>query len=266
MELTMALQDDSTPWEPPREAFPVNSQGENLLHGRSYFSSLGQVRRKPSRPDAPPTFSKSCTDKLALKQCTSLLSATTSLLISPQNMYLRSLILPVSQLSDTAIARAFSTTGRMSPLADDAHRMARWKGSGHVFHPLKVFPTTLEFIHSRRQLILTGNSLTSSNISAAWTPRFCETLIGGTIQGRKQFSLKGASRVCKRRAWKLALGITSVLGDRALKTTLESERYELVKQSSLLDGRRRVKEDVIAVLGGWPRNVGGDDFTVDGVE
>ena len=75
MELTMALQEDATPWvsAPPTLSSTADHE-PSALRGRSNFSLLGIVRAKPSRPDAPPTLSKSCTDKLVVKQATSLLS------------------------------------------------------------------------------------------------------------------------------------------------------------------------------------------------
>ena len=78
MELTMAAQDDATPWDlPPLAITPGDSTPAEpeILHGRGYFSVLGSVRRKPSRPDAPPSLSKSCSDKIALKQSISLLNS-----------------------------------------------------------------------------------------------------------------------------------------------------------------------------------------------
>ena len=64
MELTMEAQEDATPWTSApltvtSEALPGSA---GALRGRSNFSLLGAVRCKPSRPDAPPTLSKSFTD------------------------------------------------------------------------------------------------------------------------------------------------------------------------------------------------------------
>merc|ERR1711939_420221 len=127
MELTMAAQDDATPWDlPPLAITPGDSTPAEpeILHGRGYFSVLGSVRRKPSRPDAPPSLSKSCSDKIALKQSISLLNSVTSLLISPENVYIHSLVLPASQHSSVACTRAFSDSGRLSCLKD-----REWEGS-----------------------------------------------------------------------------------------------------------------------------------------
>src|SRR6187402_1945264 len=119
MELTMAAQEDATPWDLPPSTntsshTPSSPTNTTVLHGRGYFSALGSVRRKPSRPDAPPTLSKSCSDKISLKQSTSLLSSISSLLISPDNIYIHSLILPSSQYSAVACTRAFSDSGRLA--------------------------------------------------------------------------------------------------------------------------------------------------------
>lgn len=125
MELCMAAQDDPTPWEvkdPPNQepANPSDShqtQEPKLLDGRAHFSRLGIVRRKPARADADATLSKSCSDKLALRQVSSLLSFETSLLVAPtESAYLAGVILPERELSGTGCLRAFSDQGRMKEL------------------------------------------------------------------------------------------------------------------------------------------------------
>ncbi len=131
MELTMAAQADASPWDipsppsppPPSRPRPSLSSPSQpgvpsppspppaatlLLPGRAYFSLLGAVRRKPSRADAPPTLSKSCSDKLALRQCTSLLLSPTALLVGPRDAYARTLVLPRSRYSAAGCRRAFS--------------------------------------------------------------------------------------------------------------------------------------------------------------
>lgn len=267
MELTMAAQDDATPWEMPHTNIPsptISNANEPVLHGRSYFSALGLVRRKPARPDAPPTLSKSCSDKLTLKQSTSLLSSITSLLISPRNCYINSLILPSSQYSEVACKRAFSSSGRLAPLAG---KNQKWE-DGYNFQPFRVITTGKEFAHSRRQELKKGEKILPSNISSFSTPRttLAETLIGGTLQGRKQFSVKGASLASKRSTWTLALEIATMMAVPIIERCLKVESYSAVKESRLLEGRRRVKGDVRKMLGGWVRNVGGEDFGLKEVD
>ncbi|PVH88854.1 adenosine-deaminase domain-containing protein [Cadophora sp. DSE1049] len=266
MELTMAAQDDATPWDLPSsvdvpgDSTPAEPQ---ILHGRGYFSALGSVRRKPSRPDAPPSLSKSCSDKIASKQSTSLLSSITSLLISPKDVYIHSLVLPSSQYSSVACTRAFSDTGRLSPLKNK-----QWEGS-YSFRPFGILTTDMEFVSSRRQSLGVGEKIVPSNTATSWTPNHTETLIGGSLQGRKQFSLKGASRVCKRRSWKLALDIAKAasLQIPRIEQALNVDTYDSLKQSLLLTQRKKVKADVRSnALKGWFRNEGGEDWGKDGVE
>jgi len=273
MELTMAAQEDATPWDlsltgsstslvdlSPCTAQGLPNSNEPILHGRSYISALGLVRRKPSRPDAPPTLSKSCSDKLALKQSTSLLSSITSLLISPQNCYIHSLVLPLSQYSDVACKRAFSSSGRLAPLA---RKDGQWEG-GYSFRPFQVLKTAREFSHSRRQNLSSGEKIIPSNIASFSTPRpvLAETLIGGTLQGRKQFSLQGASSTSKRSIWGFALEIATLMSLPVIKRCLEAETYSSLKNNQLLVGRRNVKEVVRKVLVGWAKNLGGEDFSI----
>jgi tRNA-specific adenosine deaminase 1 len=304
MELTMAAQEDSTPWEMPGldkhdSKFTSSSAQPDLLHGRGYFSALGQVRGKPSRPDAPPTLSKSCSDKLALKQSTSLLSSITSLLISPQNAYLTSLVLPSPQYSETACTRAFSPSGRLAPLTEKT-----W-GGGYAFREFKILTTEKEFAYSRRQVLKLGEKLVPSNIASVSGPRpeNSETLIGGTLQGRKQFSLPGASRASKQRIWQLAISVAALACGRVLvdldrtkgencehqpncmDSTLREEKnekrlfendpivqclkvetYTGIKEGKLLRERRRVKREVREMaLKGWVKNDGGESFGCDGL-
>lgn len=96
-------------------------------------------------------------------------------------------------------------------------------------------------------------------------PNSTETLIGGTLQGRKQFDVRGASKVCKRRMWKLALEVAVVAGMPDVERCLRM-KYGDLKEAGLLDGRNQVKGDVRGVLGGWVRNEGGGVFGVEGVE
>lgn len=107
----------------------------------------------------------------------------------------------------------------------------------------------------------------ASNIASTSTPTFSESLIGGTLQGRKQFSFKGASRVCNRRSWKLALEIAALVGVPAIERCLTVGAYGEVKRSALLEERKRVKSEVREqALRGWIRNTGDEDWYVEDLE
>lgn len=264
MELTIAAQDDASPWEAPLSRQMMKKMGlsnpspgstpDLLLLGRACFSHLGVVRRKPARPDAPPTLSKSCSDKLTATQCTSLLRSITSLLVSPENLYLTSLVLPESQCSVTAVKRCFSPQGRMAGLEGN------WDG-GYEFRPFEVRTTATEFGFSRRGGELEGTRFVASNLATAWTANgLADNVVGGVLQGRKQTDPKGGSAVSRRNMWALARDIaTLVAGTNEIIP--EQVMYKGLKGSEMLAARRKVKQDVRAdALKGWVRNAGDDEF------
>ena len=267
MELVMAAQDDATPWAVPSQPKPsVESTASaetvaepSSLRGRGFFSELGIVRRKPSRSDAPPTLSKSCTDKIAQTQFLSLLSCTTSLVVHPGNAYVKSLVIPSSQLVPESVERAFGPSGRMKPLQEST--LSDWTG-GYRPRWLSAIPTCLEFEASRRQM--TSQPLIPSNLTAIYTPHFQETLIGGVLQGRKQFDPRGASKICRRGLLATVIEVALIVGALEVADLLKSSRYRDIKENGRLAPRRALKSEVRKVLApdGWSRNVGDDEWSV----
>ncbi|KAM5379609.1 hypothetical protein ACJZ2D_003803 [Fusarium nematophilum] len=262
MELTMAAQQDASPWQlPASPAEEPIANAENALAGRAYFSQLGVVRRKPGRGDAPPTLSKSCSDKLALKQCTSLLSSLTSVFIDPANAYIHSIVLPESQYSVSGCRRAFSVEGRMKPMAGK-----QWPG-GFVFSEFLTETTVLEFEFSRRAVSARAEKISASNLAAAWSCSGVEeTILGGVIQGRKPFNTKGASRTSRLSMWEAARDLAVSLGSASSGITsyLASGTYRDIKGGTLLSERRRVKENAQqTALAGWNKNDGGSSFQLE---
>lgn len=245
MELTMASQSDDTPWTAPSLPNPTS-----LLRGRGYFAALGAVRTKPGRADSPPTLSKSCSDKLALRQCVSTLLSPLSLLVSPENAYIASVILHTRVFSSVACERAFGLSGRMGVL-----RGRDW-GGGYAFRPFRVSTTEVEFQFAKAETSAVG-----SNISAVWVRgRGAETLIGGVLQGRKQFSgARGASMLCKARIWKAVSGVAAIVGIRVVQMAVDVAVYGALKEGASMTARNEAKEQTRAALGGWERN-GGDSF------
>ncbi|KAH6888087.1 adenosine deaminase/editase [Thelonectria olida] len=260
MELTMAAQEDASPWQTPTSVSSDTEIKNGMLPGRAYFDQLGIVRRKPARGDAPPTMSKSCSDKIALKQCTSLLSSLTSIFIDPENAYIHSLILPESQYSATACRRAFSADGRMKPVVG-----RRWPG-GYSFKPFVMETTDQEFEYSKITVQARSDKISASNLAAAWSRSgFEETILGGVMQGRKPFIPKGASRTSRRRMWESASDLSNELGKEhsSISVHLKSRTYQDIKSGPLLEERRRVKDDTReAALTGWIKNDGGSDFGI----
>jgi len=195
-----------------------------------------------ARGDSLPTLSKSCSDKLALKQCTSLLNSDTITLICPDRAYLETMILPRSQYHETSFSRAFEPEGRMKLVVGKT-----WPG-GFSYRPFDVRTTVVNFEYSRRPLSSTKGQLKSSNISAVWTPRVQETLINGVLQGRKQDDPRGASAVSRKRMYDLVSCIWNQLDEHSASAVVRSD-------SIAIGQRRLVKEDVTKVaLRGWIRN------------
>ncbi|KAK1720491.1 hypothetical protein BDP67DRAFT_540218 [Colletotrichum lupini] len=254
MELTMAAQEDASPWElPPSSASPSGTTtapppqtttDTTPLPGRAYFSHLGI--------------------------CTSLLASLASLLIHPGNAYVSSVILPESEYSATGCERAFSASGRMKAVVDEA---ARWKG-GHRFSPFEVRTTSREFEFSKRMVRRKAGAdrIAASNLAAAWTRGggVDEGTMGGVLQGRKAFDVRGASLVSRRRMWELAAAVAERVATEGgdddevgglLRRALDVDAYGKVKGGEMLVHRREVKEAARRVaLAGWVVNVGDEEF------
>ncbi|KAJ5656729.1 hypothetical protein N7507_008679 [Penicillium longicatenatum] len=178
MELCMAAQDDATPWEVIRETNHTSEAQEgpalvedNLLDGRAHFSLLGVVRRKPARTDAESTRSKSCSDKLALKQVSSLLSWQTSRLVAPtQNAYLAGLVLPEDEISHIACKRAFGANGRMKALEGRSWPSDTPGRIGYQFRPFQILSVPVREIEALWKFAK-PKSITAEASDAAITPR-----------------------------------------------------------------------------------------------
>ena len=268
MELIIAEQDDASPWRvptsPPSSAEPDASSepGQSSLPGRAFFSQLGVVRRKPARRDAEPTLSKSCSDKLALKQCTSLLSALVSLHVDVAGAFIDTLVVPQSRLSSTGCDRAFTAEGRMAPVAT-----ARW-GGGYAFRPFSVEGTDVKFDFSREVASERSSRISTSNLAAVWTRSGLEeTVLGGVIQGRRPFDINGASGVCRLKMWAEAKTLSDLLAGSEDETRLgecyKKASYKDVKNGIALAVRRRVKTEVRdKALVGWVVDDRDSDFAL----
>lgn len=127
------------------------------LRGRSNWDVEGAIRTKPGRTDSPLTMSKSCTDKLALRQVTGILQSCVSSHFGGMQLFLTALVLPTSQYVATDFERAFS----------------RWNS----LHRFAVLTTSLSFEDSvdlRRP---------PSPISLIWLPGHTEAVANGIRQG-----------------------------------------------------------------------------------
>lgn len=141
----------------------------------------------------------------------------------------------------------------------------RWPG-GYSFMPFQVGTTTKEFRYSNREVALRSDRIAASNLAAAWSMQgLDEGLIGGALQGRRQFHPKGASLASRRKMWEYAreIGGLEDVKSRAICDQLGEKTYKEIKDGRLLVARKKVKEAVYGeALKGWARNTGDDNFSL----
>ncbi|EEA27591.1 tRNA-specific adenosine deaminase, putative [Talaromyces marneffei ATCC 18224] len=267
MELCMAEQEDATPWIVPPTA-DVKDDQPVLLDGRAHFSILGVVRRKPCRADAESTLSKSCSDKLALRQVTSLLSYPASLLIAPtSSAYITALVLPEEEISQVGYERAFGggPTGRMRALVGRTFP-ASATNVEYRFRPFNILSVSMDIIKpmwpfGKYRSDIARKASKPGNISAVWIAsasllkpyQVCDTtpiehklrispestavvecIIGGVKQGSKlkSMSLRGASVLSRVKMWSLVHEICTELRGEASswQDILDSKSYSDFKK------------------------------------
>ena len=278
MELCMAAQEDAAPWDfsSINASGPTNDVGptKQLLDGRAYFSILGVVRRKPSRADAEPTLSKSCSDKIAVKQVTSILSFPTSLLVAPtQSAYIKNFLLPEEEISRVACDRCFGDgeTGRFKPL-----RGRKWgDGSGpgieYSYRPFGVrslpigrFENLWEYGKAKDPA--KAKNYKPGNTSAVWTAaatratksatkgstNLRETILNGVKQGYHITSPSGrkASALSRARMWELLREIIQLLPSPTLKdfdeVTGGGDREETVAAEDDTQKQQHFRENLLS--------------------
>lgn len=260
---------DVAPWE-------QESDGRDGLQGRGYFAALGEVRRKPSRRDAEATMSKSCTDKLTVKQVTSTLGFPASLIIaSTPSAYLSGLILPSTRYSEEGFRRAFGPSGRLAS-------MQTWELPPCV----QYRPFTIERLPADFQPFPFAKPhtapppLKAGNVSALFirgvhdsSTDVQETILAGVKQGHRPFANdpKKASTICRLKLWELVRSLLHLIQDderipvqarQELRRAQAARTYCELKLSPLTAHRRVAKAIVTSSLGKWPLNSGDDAWGV----
>lgn len=77
-----------------------------MVRGRNYYDNVGVVRTKPGRADSEITLSKSCSDKLCLKQLTGITNSFTARLF-PDGIFLKYLVLQKGKIDHADFDRCF---------------------------------------------------------------------------------------------------------------------------------------------------------------
>jgi len=159
-----------------------------------------------------------------------------------------------------ATVRAFAPAGRMSALSSKVSE--NWP-LGYRFQPFEVTTTNLEFSFCRRP---TSEEIkvTPSNITAVFTTRLQETLIGGVLQGRKQGDPRAASAISRKAMWQAVADVARALGSPVLLDAIQQDSYGEFKSQNIFEDRRKVAGDVKKmVLQGWVPNSGDEVFRLN---
>lgn len=161
-----------------------------VLRGREYYTTTGRVRTKPGRRDSPMTLSKSCSDKLAMKQYTGVVMGVVENVF--EQIFLAELVLPAG--NDVGIKRAFRDrlekgTKRTVDGVEVDKSVPRF---------FKTVSTDTQFAYSQES----GRKPSASSL--IWTLNTgCEVVLNGVKMGHKptNLGLKSASKVSRQAIW-----------------------------------------------------------------
>lgn len=274
MSATEAAGRDVTPW--PTTTAVQDASVSQLPPGRGCFSNLGALRRKPARADAEISMSKSCTDKLMLKQFTGLPAFPADLFLEPSSeTFLKRMVVYEDRWNEEGYSRAFGADGRLTELSP----MTQQKDSERVrFFEFDTLPQDfVRFEFEKAAESSDGGKTRASNVSALWiagpkgTTGVVEVILNGVKQGFKQFDHRDrkGSVVCRRSMVEEGLRIANRLKERPdcsdyVFATAGGDTIcysELKAQHARLE-TTLLKQKVLDGLGGWPKKDHEDDFDI----
>lgn len=206
------------------EAWKPKKQKTEIVRGRAHFDQLGIVRTKPGRADSKVTLSKSCSDKLCLKQKLGINSGITSLLVEP--IYLDYLVIREDKYFEEDFDRCFSRiAGRLKALTYKSDSYEHYKNEGP--------PSPLSLLYC---------------VPTKTTQVLNNGVKNGAFVKNKPPKPSGSSIISNRSLAKLAGEIT--------ETKFKS--YKELKDANT--ERQELKKTCRKELGNWVQT-GGDDFT-----
>lgn len=271
MNATEAAGRDITPW-PVTTAVP-NISTPQLPPGRGCFSNLGALRRKPARADAEISMSKSCTDKLMMKQFTGLLAFPADLSIEPNpETFLKRMIVYEDRWSKEGYTRAFGTQGRLMELLPAVRQKNTRQAN---FFEVNTLPQNFRRFEYEKNA--DGQRSRASNMSALWiagnnsSEGVVEVLLNGVKQGFRQFDdrERKGSVICRRNMVQEGMSIASLLERKFTPLLLIPAAagrapisYSELKSQHCRSETALLKQSILDGLGGWPRKEHEDDFDI----
>lgn len=217
--------------EPLAKKQKVESLG-TFHRGRESFDTLGVVRTKPGRADSRVTLSKSCSDKLCLRQELGVLNLVTSLFVEP--VYLDYIVLGEDKFEQGDFERCF---GRIQP------------DKGRFIEPLVYTEDSYGF-HKRDDAVPSPVSLVSCPPLKVTQVLSNGAKNGGFIKNKPP-KPSGSSIICNQRLIEKARPLLNTY--QGLRTYLD------VKE--LNSDRQALKAALHGVLGNWTPTTP-DDFAL----
>ncbi|CAM9024747.1 hypothetical protein WICANDRAFT_97105 [Wickerhamomyces anomalus NRRL Y-366-8] len=201
-----------------------------VLRGRENYTLKGRVRTKPGRRDSPMTLSKSCSDKLAVKQFTSILNGVTSSFVHPKGCYLKYLVIPEDKVDMPAMERCFHDRFNPHPI-----------NHMYTLNRLKILTTKETHSFAKEQ-----SNQPPSNTSLIYVPKynFNESIVNSVKEGyytkRKSVRKNGESELSR---YKLFQESQSLSGGFKARSYFE---WKLTNKEY-----RKAKEIAKEAIGAW---------------
>ncbi|GEQ69882.1 hypothetical protein JCM33374_g3558 [Metschnikowia sp. JCM 33374] len=197
------------------------SKKQKVVRGRANFDNIGVVRTKPGRADSKISYSKSCSDKLCVKQYTGILNCITSLRVNP--VYLDYLVLERSKYHCEDFSRCFRR--RLSHPPPHGLEILTFDKNNYPYakNPHRI-PSALSLVYS-------GLTKTAQVVNNG--------VKNGAHVKNKPPKPSGASFLCRRSLWSQAQG----------------EIPDFKSYRELKDGnrtRQEIKKKTRDDLGSWP--------------
>ncbi len=226
------------------------SMAARLCSIETRLSTIGYCTNFAGRVDSPSTQSKSCSDKVALWSCISLLNTFLVTLVSPSSCYLDYMVLPSSAYRRDSFDRAFKQRLRLIPTEG-------WP-IGFSINYIETL-TTQQILPST---LTRGKAFdATAPASILYVPgRLTEVMFNGVKMGsRFPPDARATSCLCRVRFAKDFLDIVRQEMPLLYSTLPTGCTYAGLKQH-VGEQRRLVKQSVRKALGGWIVNDGDGEF------
>lgn len=235
------LSQDKEAWEEG----PRKRQKTSILRGRDHFHKLGLVRTKPGRLDSAVTLSKSCSDKLCLRQVLGLANAISSVLY-PENAFLDYLVLKGEKSHETDLRRCFEE--RISLPGVRKMQSLGYKEDGFQFHKPNnasggQVPSPLSLLHVPGRLTEVLNN----------------GVRNGSFVKNKAPRKGGESVVCNQLFWKKGRELVARVSSQKEGEGPPVTSYVRFKQQN--SERMERKKRTVSHLDNW-NPTAGDDFAL----